>query len=616
MSFGPDNGYARTRSCRRSLFMTGAILGLCLLLVGVAEAGPLDAYRGFAVKALKLEGLPQEASAGWERGLALKPRRQLLGKKKVSFSPRLLRDDIRRLRLQLARIGYPRAEIVPRAEAVDAEARELDLILEIRPGNPVVLADVQVRGWPERLAAPDSLLRDEVASGERFADKRVAGAERRLEIHLMDSGYELAQVRTQVQFLSADRAQVVYAVEAGPYSRIDSLRITGCGPDLVGLARRVMALDLPMDYSAGRLERASRDLRLTQLFQQVSLETENREPGHLLLHAKLQNARMRVWRAGVGTWSDNPWLVRAGWTHRNFFHRGVGLEVDGRLGAYERALGARAFWLGWWAPDSRTSLGLSLEQNDEEAYFSREEKLSLTHLFGQRGALTWKTGISFSLVDVDDHDPLAGNRPDAQGPMLEFWVDLMGDFTDTPTAPTRGFYYKLSGVVAPAFLGVSEAPYASLQLDAAAMRPLPRGIIATSRLRLGGSHLLGDAPDLLATRRFYAGGFNTMRGYKRRHLGPDDAAADPRGGQFTLLAGAELRFPLVWRFDGAVFCDAGQVWRRRRDVVLGDLSGAVGLALDLRTPIGPIRVNYARNVINRLAGEGRDLFSVGVGYPW
>ena len=409
---------------------------------------------------------------------------------------------------------------------------------------------------------------------------------------------------------------MVYEVDPGPYSRIDSLSITGCSPDLVRLARRIMDLDLPMDYSASRLQEASLDLRRTQLFQQVSLETENLEPGRLLLLARLQNARMRVWRAGVGTWSDNPWLVRAGWAHRNFFHRGIGLDVDGRLGAYERELGARVFWLGWLTPASRTSLGLSVEEFDEDAFFSREEKLSLTHLFGQQGSFSWKTGISFSLVDVEDHDPLEGDQPDPQGPMLEFWSDLMWDFTDSPTAPTRGHYYKLTGTVAPAFLGVSEAPYTALQLDAAILRPLLPGIIATSRLRLGASHLLGDAADLLATRRFYAGGFNTMRGYKRRHLGPDDGAGDPRGGQFTLLAGAELRFPLFWRFGGAVFFDAGQVWRQSEDVALGDLSGAAGLALDLRTPIGPIRVNYARNVLTRLPGEGRDLLSVGVGYPW
>lgn len=608
------HGPMMRRSHRLSL--AGALILLCLLAGAESRAAALDRYHGFEVSSLELKGLPEDAPSGWADGLALKPRWQLLGWEKASFSTKLLNDDVRRLRLQLTRIGFPRAQVLPRVEESDLEARKLDLVLEVQPGDPVLLAEMRVDGWPERLAPPDSSFREEAKVGKRFRDKLVTKVERDLETRLLNSGYEKAKVQTQVQLLSPDRVRVVYSAQPGQFSRIDSLRISGCSPDLESVARRIMDLDLPRDYSDRRLQEASHALRRTQLFRQVDLQTEHLAPGSLLLHAKLENARMQMWRAGVGTWSDNPWLVRADWTHRNFFHHGVGLETDGRVGAYEWQAGVRVFWLGWLTPASHTSLGLSMEVNDEDAYFSREQKIALTHIFGQAGPLQWKTGASFGMVDVEDYDPLEGDRPDPQGPMLEFWTDLMWDYRNTPTAPTQGHYFKIAASVAPSFLGVSEAPYASLQLDAAVMHPLREAVIATSRLRLGGSYLLGDAADLLATRRFYAGGFNTMRGYGRRHLGPDDAAGDPRGGQFTMLAGAELRFPILWRFAGAVFFDAGQVWRRRGDVALQDLSGAAGVALDLRTPIGPIRVNYARNVVNQLPGEGRDQFSVGVGYPW
>ena len=192
----------------------GPLLLLCLLLAGVAGTEPLDRYQGFEVNELKLEGLPEGAPAGWAGGLALKPRRQLLGWKKASFSSRLLADDTHRLQLQLARIGYPRARIVPRVEEVDAEERSLDLILSIQPGVPVLLADYRVQGWPGRLAAADSTWQDEMVPGRRFSDKLVARTERRLETRLMDSGYEMARVRSLVRLL--DRGPGPGGVRSGP----------------------------------------------------------------------------------------------------------------------------------------------------------------------------------------------------------------------------------------------------------------------------------------------------------------------------------------------------------------------------------------------------------------
>lgn len=577
-------------------------------------AGDLDLYRGWTVVSLELEGLPEGVPSGWANGLALKPRRRLLGWKRARFSPSTLNDDISRLRLQLARHGYPRAEVAVRVDP-DAGKEQIRVVLEVHPGLSVQVAQTQVVGWPDRLAPLDSTWSEDLQPGAVFRDKVVQESERALLTRLMDSGYETPRIETRVELVAQDRVRIVHDVNPGPYSRIDSFLVKGCSPDLVPVARRMVDLDLPMDYSESRLRKAALDLRRTQLFRQVELVTEEFAPGRLLLRANLENARMRVWRAGVGTWSDNPWLVRAGWTHRNLFGHGVGFETDGRFGAYEWEAGARVFWLGWLTPASRTSTGLSVAVADEDAYYSREEKLSLNHAFGDSGPWQWKLGANFSLVEVEQHHPVAEDLPEAQAAMLELWSDWLATFTDSPTVPTRGHYFKFSVALSPPGF-VSEAPYAALQVDGGALRRSPIGGILAFRSQLGISRPLGGKHELLPTRRFYAGGYNTMRGYRRHHLGPRDLTGDPRGGQFSLLAGTEWRFPLVWLLDGALFFDAGQVWRSRTDVVLGDLSGAMGVALDLRTPIGPVRVNYARNVVNLLPGEGRDLFTVGVGYPW
>lgn len=66
---------------------------------------------------------------------------------------------------------------------------------------------------------------------------------------------------------------------------------------------------------------------------------------------------------------------------------------------------------------------------------------------------------------------------------------------------------------------------------------------------------------------FYAGGAYSMRGWQARAIGPgtDSRFAEfftiPSSvGEMKLEANIEYRFPIIWKFEGAVFADAGNVW--------------------------------------------------------
>lgn len=71
-------------------------------------------------------------------------------------------------------------------------------------------------------------------------------------------------------------------------------------------------------------------------------------------------------------------------------------------------------------------------------------------------------------------------------------------------------------------------------------------------------------------KRFYAGGANGVRGWSVRTLGP--GAYDSRNsvtdfinqcGDIALYLSAEYRAKLFWRFEGALFVDAGNIWTIR-----------------------------------------------------
>ena len=138
----------------------------------------------------------------------------------------------------------------------------------------------------------------------------------------------------------------------------------------------------------------------------------------------------------------------------------------------------------------------------------------------------------------------------------------------------------------------------------------PRFVYAGG-IRIGLAHgVNGDLVPL--SERFFAGGSTTLRGYAQNAVGPIGADGVPDGGAALLVINNEVRFPLVWLFDGAAFVDAGNVYSNVSDFSFGNLRTDGGVGLRVRTPWFLVRLDYGIP-FNPRAGEpkSRLFFSIG-----
>jgi translocation and assembly module TamA len=142
------------------------------------------------------------------------------------------------------------------------------------------------------------------------------------------------------------------------------------------------------------------------------------------------------------------------------------------------------------------------------------------------------------------------------------------------------------------------------------------GTVLATRLEAGLAGPLGDSLDLLPNKRFFAGGANSMRGARRRMLGPRDEEGAPLGGESLLLATAELRFRVKGHVGAVLFVDAGNVWRFADDTSINTLEAAAGPGLMVRTPVGPVRLDTAFNMTSRPADEPGIVLHISVGHPF
>jgi outer membrane protein assembly factor BamA len=605
-------------SRRFSLILVPAILLSAALtaICATGQPGPdWEEYKGWEIRSFKIEGLPKDLQGKLKDGLGQAGKWKLIGgMKRPNFTVTLLAEDLARIRLFMARNGYPAARVVPEVEA-EAETKRLRLLLRVIPGDPVRYGRIDLEGWPEGVALPDTSDRGVLQVGQIVRDEGIDEALATIVRHLMDAGYATVEVETSLEPMGLGLVALVYRVTPGDFYVITEVEITGCSDDLLPVARRTMNVKPGVDYSQKLVNNAALDLRSTQLFSMVVIEAKPTGPGELKLIAHLENGRMKTLEAGVGTFTDNPWLVRAGWSHRNLFKNGVGFDVGGVFGTHRLGAAVGVNWLGFLSPRARSRVRVGYLGEDEDAYASQEFRLDLVQSLRPRKRDMLNFGTSLSHTDVDRRNPDARDVPESQGRLLEFWTDVKWDWTGEPLFPRDGGFFKVSATVAPPGL-ISEIPYVGFQLDSSIYRAPLYPVVFAARGRVGWSKPLGDAVEVLATRRFYAGGYNTHRGYGRRKLGPLDDAGDALGGEFVFLAGVETRFPLIWILEGALFVDAGQVYATPSDAKLSGTPVAVGADIDLRTPLGPVRAGYGWNVLNQVEGQPRHIFHFGIGYPW
>ena len=167
------------------------------------------------------------------------------------------------------------------------------------------------------------------------------------------------------------------------------------------------------------------------------------------------------------------------------------------------------------------------------------------------------------------------------------------------------------------------------------------------RALAGAGFAYGNSVSLPFEKLFYAGGASSMRGWRARSVGPGMAPRDTsfaianQSGDMHLEANVEMRFPLFWKLEGAVFADIGNVWNIGADDLDGQSrdprslfsfknlfrSTAMDVGLGARVDFGMVLIRFDLGLkvydpykqefmgINDWV-QGNYAFHFGIGYPF
>lgn len=555
-------------------------LSLLLLALALLSAAPA---RGASVQ-VSIEGLEGELLANaralleiWQqRGEVLRPGRIRL----------LHRRAPEQIREALAPFGHYRVEVEASLERTDDLYRAT---YRVAPGEPVPVSavDIELQG----AGAEDPAFRELVsgfplAAGDPLRHATYEQGKARFQRVAADRGYldaRFREARVAVD-LTAYEARVVLRFHTGPRYRFGPVRFE---QDLFreDFLRRFLTFAPGDPYEARALLRLQSALVNSGYFGAVEVlpRLEARDGLQVPVDVDLAPRKRDLYKLGVGYGTDTGPRLSAGWDRRYVNRRGHSAEVELRLSPNDSSL--RGDYRIPLADPQRDRVHVSVVVADE----STESRDSRTFSLGVGRVTTWghwerRYGLGYQYEDFE----VAGESDTSS--LLIPGIGFVYLSSDDAMHPTRAERYSLHLEGSSEAL-LSDSDMLRLTGGVHGIRSVgPRGRLL-ARAEAGGL-LVGQAEDLPASLRYYAGGDDSVRGYGRDELGPENAEGEVVGGGYLLVASLEYDHRVAEKWLLAAFVDTGNAF----DDFEEPLRTGVGVGVRWLSPVGPVRVDIARGL--------------------
>lgn len=330
-------------------------------------------------------------------------------------------------------------------------------------------------------------------------------------------------------------------------------------------------------------------------------------PDQVDLNVKLGPAPPRTVAGQLGFNTGEGFRSEASWEHRNFFPPEGAINVAAILGTREQALGLTFRRNNFQGRDRVLTATFAARNQNLNAFNARSINFGIgyerrTTLIFQK-KWTWNAGIEYALSDEEAVFDIVESRELFN--ILALPAGITYDGSDDLLDPRKGF--RLSARVAPEFsVGVADIAYFKSQIDGSAYQPIHENLTLAGRIRLG-SITGAQTQSIAPSRRNFAGGGSSVRGFGFQDIGPLDINGNPTGGRGLAELALEARYR-IGVFGIVPFVDAGSITNNAYPD-FSDLRFAAGLGLRYYTSFGPVRFDVGTPLNRR---EGESLLAVAI----
>jgi len=193
---------------------------------------------------------------------------------------------------------------------------------------------------------------------------------------------------------------------------------------------------------------------------------------------------------------------------------------------------------------------------------------------------------------------------------------------------SKTFGFKVNSQGQRTLFNIAYAQYAKFDVDYTHLMQFDKRNALALHAGIGVAYPYGNSTVLPFEKRYFSGGANSVRGWGVRELGPGkfkgtDGRIDfiNQTGDVKLDLNAEYRTSLFWKFEGAAFIDAGNIWTLRNyqdqpggqfkiDEFYKQIAVAYGLGLRLNFDYFILRLDMGMKAINPAYGTKEEHWAI------
>ncbi len=536
-----------------------------------------------------------------------------------------LAADLETLRSFYLNRGYLDFSLESTQVQITPDRRDIHITVNVVEGEIYTVSGMALAG--QMLLPREELERlVQLKPGEVFSREKLAASTKAITDRLGNEGYAFANANA-IPTVDKEKRTVAFSVVIDPGRRVYVRRIDVSGNSKTRdeVVRREMRQLEGAYYDASRIQLSRRRIDRTGYFAEVTVETQPVEgsPDQVDVVYSVKEKPTGALLLGVGFSSVEKIALSASVTQSNIFGTGKYLSANVNSGSvntvyslsyndpyytvdgvsrgfdvYKRTIDASSLSVGPYKTDSvgggmrfgypvseqiSVDFGLNLESVDLEIFANSPlQYIGFVNSFG--------THYTYAALTAG-------------------WAR---DTRDSVISTNAGTYSRASVEVAS-----GDLQFYRLGFQQQWYTPLSRN----TTVHLGGeinyAAGYGDTP-LPFFKAYFAGGPGSVRGYRSFSLGPRDDLNNALGGDRKITGTAELLFPMPGAEQDrslrlALFIDGGQVYSS--SIKLDEVRYAAGLALFWSSPMGPLRLSWARPLNDRSGDQLQPVqFTFGTGF--
>jgi outer membrane protein insertion porin family len=433
-----------------------------------------------------------------------------------------------------------------------------------------------------------------------------------------------------------------YEIREGELSYIEKITIRGNHKTRDKVIRRELAVTPGDVYDSVRVDRSRQRLENLGYFSRVSMLPEATDiPNHpdLVVEVEEQRTGQLGFGGGFSSIDNLIGFVEVaqgnfdlfGWP--SFTGGGQKLRLRAQFGTRRQDY-LLSFTEPWFL-NQRLALGFDAFHTRSD-YFSAKYSesrtggnLRLEKALGEWWRVNWKYGLEDIDLGIDTSASAVLQAERGRRTKSYMVFGASRDTRDSVFLTTRGNRTDLTAEIAGGPLSGTVDIY-KLQLGTSFYFPM---IFEKHVLLLQGNigvvNQWADGNRVPLFDRFFLGGANSIRGFKYRDISPRDDQNEPVGGKTFWNTTVEYGFPIVERIRGALFVDAGNVYRTAYSLEAGQdpvpgggvvnreaINVGAGFGFRFNLPIGPLRFDLGFPIISDDTSDRGMQFHFNVGYQF